>query len=392
MEASSDRQAVQDRREHGKPKRPPPEGAAATYLDRRTVILLATACPKTPPLLHAALEIIAPGFPVIPLTPGRKSPPLWKGWATKATSDPNEVMKIWDKTPMANIGVVCGRGLVVIDTDGPAGDEALQDVIRAPTTTVKTPRGHHYYFLGTAPTRAGVLPKVDIRGDRGYVVGPGSRRTDGGTYGWLIPPWEQRPIALPAAVGTLLEESSTGSSLGSSARWSPGLDVISEGMRNSTLTSLAGNLRVLGLSGDEIEAALHAANTARCRPPLAHSEVSKIARSAGKWPDAPPWVADPLGFIRDPRLKPFDRLLLHVLAQHADRNGVAWPGIDRLADLTGASRPTVISAIKRLEAADRAHVTRTHQRPNRYCLRPRPRTSCSHAPSPTRPQTENSHS
>ena len=38
-----------------------------------------------------------------------------------------------------------------------------------------------------------------------------------------------------------------------------------------------------------------------------------------------------------------------AIAQHADRSGNAWPSLDRLAEMTGWSRPTIVKAVKMLE-------------------------------------------
>jgi len=51
---------------------------------------------------------------------------------------------------------------------------------------------------------------------------------------------------------------------------------IKEGSRNSTLTSLAGTMRVRGMTEESIYAALLAENNARCNPPLDEAEVKKI--------------------------------------------------------------------------------------------------------------------
>jgi len=52
-----------------------------------------------------------------------------------------------------------------------------------------------------------------------------------------------------------------------------------KGQRNAGLTSLGGSLRRKGAGRDELIASLRAANTARCRPPLADAEVDAIVDS-----------------------------------------------------------------------------------------------------------------
>jgi hypothetical protein len=63
-----------------------------------------------------------------------------------------------------------------------------------PTWTADTPRGgRHLYFAlpaGDPPgNRAGVVNRVDVRGQGGYVIVPPSLRPDGKAYRWIIRPW-----------------------------------------------------------------------------------------------------------------------------------------------------------------------------------------------------------
>jgi putative DNA primase/helicase len=58
---------------------------------------------------------------------------------------------------------------------------------------------------------------------------------------------------------------------------------ISDGRRNSTLTSLAGSMRRRGMSHDAIAAALQQENLIRCAPPLEEDEVDQIAGSISRY-------------------------------------------------------------------------------------------------------------
>ncbi len=60
-------------------------------------------------------------------------------------------------------------------------------------------------------------------------------------------------------------------------------EIIPEGRRNDSLTSLAGTMRRRGMGAEEIEAALSVTNTKRCNPPLAEEEVRKIAASVCRY-------------------------------------------------------------------------------------------------------------
>ncbi len=63
-------------------------------------------------------------------------------------------------------------------------------------------------------------------------------------------------------------------------------DVINNGSRNATLTSLAGSMRRRDMSSDAILAALRSENAAKCLPPLPDDEVQKIVKSVSQY--APP--------------------------------------------------------------------------------------------------------
>lgn len=101
------------------------------------------------------------------------------------------------------------------------------------------------------------------------------------------------------------------------------------GDRNNKLTSLAGKMRRQGFSGDEIEAALLAANTGRCRPPLADAEVRAIARSVSRYEPAD---RPPVG--HDEQLEDGDeRPEIELVA------GEAAPYVARLAKLSETAVP-----------------------------------------------------
>ena len=57
-----------------------------------------------------------------------------------------------------------------------------------------------------------------------------------------------------------------------------------------------------------------------------------------------------------------------IIVAHADRHGVAYPGIDEIARLTGLHRTTVYRAIPHLEVAGILTVTRRKGKANRYRL------------------------
>ena len=82
-----------------------------------------------------------------------------------------------------------GSGIVVVDCDSQEAADAFAQWLGfwpAETYTVETPRGWHLYFshpgFPVKNSAGDLLPGVDIRGDGGFVVGPGSPHKSGTDY------------------------------------------------------------------------------------------------------------------------------------------------------------------------------------------------------------------
>ena len=126
-----------------------------------------------------------------------------------------------------------------------------------------------------------------------------------------------------------------------SAAISDALPRLVEGNRNTALASLAGAMRVRGMSVEAIRAALLEENRARCDPPLDDREVEKIAESISRYPsggskvvgggglfshnslfspaDEPEWPAPPSDTV-------FTGLageIVHALAEHTEADPIA---------------------------------------------------------------------
>lgn len=206
--------------------------------------------------LAAAQHYAAQGWPIFPLN--GKKPRVTTGFKA-ATTDAKQIEAWWRKWPDAGIGFCPGRaGLVVLDLDS---DDAAEGLNLPPTLEVKTARGRHLYFKhpgGTIANRK-LTPKIDLRGDAGYVILPPSTHPRGVQYQWVDT--KARIAPLP-----------------------PGLldAAIPEGERNNSLTSLTGKLLAQGLSEDEALERVLAANAQRCDPPLGEREVRAIVRSIAK--------------------------------------------------------------------------------------------------------------
>jgi hypothetical protein len=183
------------------------------------------------PRLAWALYLAGRGWPVLPLTPGRKYP-FMPDWEARATTDPDTITRFWTTYYDHNIGIACGpAGLVVVDLDLPkprhaalssgsirrgveCGAQVLADLAEQAdaavpdTWTVKTPSGGtHLYFLPPTGVRLynthhklGWL--IDTRAWGGQVVAPGST-TSTGTYELIS---DHNPVELPAWLYQLLTE------------------------------------------------------------------------------------------------------------------------------------------------------------------------------------------
>ncbi len=132
------------------------------------------------------------GMHVLPLKPKSKKP-IRKGGVHNATTDVKDIKQYFRKHRDANYGIATGKvsNLLVVDIDGAVGKKSLHKLTtmngKLPKTVkVKTGKGHHYYFRpGDVPVRnsAGRLGEgIDIRGNGGYVVGPGSVHASGSRY------------------------------------------------------------------------------------------------------------------------------------------------------------------------------------------------------------------
>jgi len=153
---------------------------------------------------NIAIPLLERGWAVIPL---KGKIPLTKHGVKDASKDLKQI-EAWAKQfPTANVGIATGKisGLVVIDVDDGPGKQGLKSLAEftkdnpfPQTFTVKTGNGYHYYFAypeGDIDIRnsASQLGKhMDVRGNGGYVVGPGSVHPETGS---LYEIFHDHPVA-----------------------------------------------------------------------------------------------------------------------------------------------------------------------------------------------------
>jgi archaellum biogenesis ATPase FlaH len=181
----------------------------------------------------------------IPLE-GKKALIKWDSY--KETRPTRDIISQWfDQFPNARIGLITGNvsNLLVLDSDGQEGGEQLKDKEIPDTWTVKTPRaGYHYYFSfpqilkGVPTTLVGLLPKVDVRGQAGYVVSVNGHKD----YSWVKSPYDYDLADPPQwLIDMLLTRSKpTGKPLQDTNHWlSDLLEGVDKGSRHEALIKLA---------------------------------------------------------------------------------------------------------------------------------------------------------
>src|SRR5690606_34782210 len=217
----------------------------------------------------------------------------------QATTHRPTIRSWFKQEPRLNLGIRTGAvsGIVVADLDGDEGLISWYEYDRGehqhtPTLLCVTGSGGvHLYFKAPhfpVPNSASkVGPKVDIRGEDGYVVAAPSVHKSGGTYQWdgaanpenatlsplpgwllprLVPPTRAPRRSAPTEV-TLPGE----------------IPPITEGQRNVSMASIAGRLRRAGADEQHIADYLARLNMA-IGDPLPQREVESVARSISRYP------------------------------------------------------------------------------------------------------------
>ena len=228
-------------------------------------------------------------------SPGKH--PAVTGWKEQATSDPARVREWWYQHEGRNPAVATGKGLVVLDVDGKEGAETLHRLEEEhgtlpPTPCVITGRGKHFYFhwdsrLSNSTSRLG--PKLDIRGDGGYVIGAGARHASGREYDWKpgCSPKDLPMAELPSWIPALLKENpareETDSKKDGSSSILPDGKIL-KGSRDTTLYRYGCFLRgVRGYDMKQIREELFRINDEKCDPPLSDNQVEKLIRQVDRF-------------------------------------------------------------------------------------------------------------
>jgi len=145
--------------------------------------------------LELALLFARLGYRIFPLRPGSKEPFSkadmdGQGWKEYATTDDGTIREWFALNLDMNYAVCPGKDFAMIDADhdphtGKDGEVEFRRLIAdhgsddsaLQTFTVETPRGGKHFYYRTTCSAANSVSKlasgIDVRGDGGYVVGPG---------------------------------------------------------------------------------------------------------------------------------------------------------------------------------------------------------------------------
>lgn len=143
------------------------------------------------PSLHLQ-DYVQQGFSLIPLVggddmlAGKKPAVAWKNYQAQLPT-PVELTQWFDRDGYEAYGIICGllSGLVVLDFDDVAAFTRFSSHFShlLNTQIVRSRRGFHVYFRVNFPVNSRAFLGGELKGEGGYVVGPGSKI---GGYTWTI--------------------------------------------------------------------------------------------------------------------------------------------------------------------------------------------------------------
>ena len=145
------------------------------------------------PAKEWALYYLRRGWSVVPVRRGEKIPALpWHQFQNRRATEAE--VGDWFSDPTMGVGIVTGTisNLVVVDFDGDIGaatEQQLLPRLGAGPVALTGGGGCHRFFSHPGkkvPTRKGILPGMDIRGDGGFIVAPPSVHASGRQYSWDV--------------------------------------------------------------------------------------------------------------------------------------------------------------------------------------------------------------
>jgi hypothetical protein len=248
------------------------------------------------------------GFSIIPVPWGEKITNIsWKRYQSERAL-PDHLNKWFSSSENSNVAILTGRlsGVIAVDADSPEAVEWVENNLLPTPMMTKTPDGGHYYYKhpgGEIPNKVkitvdGKQLELDVRGDGGYVIAPGSKHPNGSMYekvgSWNL---DDVPVYDPNWFPT---QNNSDDNLIGSVPSSPGeqidaflrarkyLDVVPgaiEGKGGDTHTFATACTAVLGfgLDYDKALMLLSEWNLKKCDPPWSDEELEIKLQNALKY-------------------------------------------------------------------------------------------------------------
>lgn len=190
----------------------------------------------TSPLALAAADYLARGLPVIALTGKTPNVTIHRRGLTEpiegavrdhgdhpadsytysgcpGCEDRKLLDSVFEHPATTGVAIVIPYPYVVVDIDGEDGAQQWRDLLgrdghwamQPDTWVAATARGLHMWFTTEHATGTIKLgPKLDLKGQGGYVVAPPSVHPDGPVYRWLSPPDGLGPSEAPPELVELI--------------------------------------------------------------------------------------------------------------------------------------------------------------------------------------------
>jgi hypothetical protein len=246
---------------------------------------------KAPSLSFALRYASEFNFAVFPCVHRSKVPATICGFKD-ASRDPAKISAMWANRLDANLGIACGAfsdGLLVLDVDGPEGENSLLEFERENGPLPKTPqvltgKGRQFYFRAnhSFQSKVGIAPGIDIRATGGYVIAPPSIHPNGKPYLWAggSDIQEVERSEAPVWLVNLCKKNDKLKSNQNEVFWrSLSTNLITEGSRNSSLAKIAGHLLRRNVNVALAMELLKAFNRSHFSPPLPLQELIQVANS-----------------------------------------------------------------------------------------------------------------
>ena len=262
------------------------------------------------------------GLSVIPLQPRGKLPAVsWKKYQERRV-DREQIPQWFGNGEDRNVGIVCGEvsNVVVIDCDSAEANVWADAHLPQTPMMTRTAKGTHRYYRhpgglirNTVRLRTGEdRIKLDVRGDGGYVVAPGSMHETGVRYEMVVT-WPDTLDALPvfdrawlatddvaasklrnASVRMPLDHASDGDGqsyaeqLRQAGEYMRGIPpaIQGEGGDAHTFQAACKLVRGFGLHDSDAVSLLLEWNKT-CEPPWTESELAAKVANAGQYGDEP---------------------------------------------------------------------------------------------------------